>query len=452
MPFIPHTEAEIKEMLDTIGVNNINQLFDEIPAELISSKLDQIPDRMSEMEVTRHVSNLAKLDGTPMCFAGAGAYEHHIPAAVWQVTTRGEFYTAYTPYQPEVAQGTLQVIYEYQSMMAHLTGMDVSNASLYDGSSGLAEAVLMAVRANRKSKSKTILIPKNINPVYTQVVNNIVKNQEIKIIGIDFDANTGLVDQKHLASFADQDITAVVVPQPNYFGLYEDVHAMTDWAHGQNAMVIGLVNPMSLALLSSPGNWGSNGADICCGEGQSMGVPLSSGGPYYGFLTCKEPHVRNMPGRIVGMTTDLDGNDGFVLTYQAREQHIRRAKATSNICTNQGLMVTASTIYMSLLGSTGLRNVAANCINNTDKLKQKLSTVDGLKILFAGAGFHEFVVQLTSANASEVIEKMAAKDIVAGVDISAQYPELGQVLLLCVTETKTDADLEWFIKNLKACL
>ena len=452
MPFIPHTEDEIKDMLDTIGVDSINQLFDEIPAELISSKLDQIPERMSEMEVTRHIKKLAQKDGTPMCFAGAGAYEHHIPAAVWQVTTRGEFYTAYTPYQPEVAQGTLQVIYEYQSMMAHLTGMDVSNASLYDGSSGLAEAVLMAVRANRKSKSKTILIPKNINPTYTQVVNNIVKNQEIKIVGVDFDPTTGLVDQDHLASFADQDITAVVVPQPNYFGLYEDVHAMTNWAHQQNALVIGLVNPMSLALLSAPGNWGEQGADICCGEGQSMGVPLSSGGPYYGFLTCKEPLVRNMPGRIVGMTTDLDGNEGFVLTYQAREQHIRRAKATSNICTNQGLMVTASTIYMSLLGSTGLRNVAANCIKNTDSLKQKLKSVDGIKLLFDGAGFHEFVIQLKFANAADVIEKMAAKDIVAGVDISAQYPALGQSILLCVTETKTKADLQHFVEALQSCL
>jgi len=452
MPFIPHTEEEIKDMLDTIGVENINQLFDEIPPELISSKLDQIPDRMSEMEVTRHIKALAKKDGTPMCFAGAGAYEHHIPAAVWQVTTRGEFYTAYTPYQPEVAQGTLQVIYEYQSMMAHLTGMDVSNASLYDGSSGLAEAVLMAVRANRKSKGKNILIPKNINPIYTQVVNNIVKNQKINIIEVDFNSETGLVDHTHLKSLSDQDITAVVVPQPNYFGLYEDVHAMTDWAHEQNALVIGLVNPMSLALLSAPGNWGDQGADICCGEGQSMGVPMSSGGPYYGFLTCKESLVRNMPGRIVGMTTDLDGKEGFVLTYQAREQHIRRAKATSNICTNQGLMVTASTIYMSLLGSTGLRNVAANCIKNTNELKQKIQQLDGINVLFKGAGFHEFVVQLESAKAADVIEKMADKDIVAGVDVSTHYPELGQCLLLCVTETKTDEDLDYFIQKLQVCL
>jgi len=398
------------------------------------------------------ITQLGKQTCTPTFFAVAVAFENHIPAAVWQLATRGEFYTAYTPYQPEVAQGTLQVIYEYQSMMAHLTGMDVSTASLYDGSSGLAEAILMAVRANRKSKGKNILIPKNINPVYTQVVNNIVKNQSINIIEVDFDSATGLVDHNHLHSFSDQDITAVVIPQPNYFGLYEDVHAMTDWTHEQGALVIGLVNPMSLALLSAPGNWGDKGADICCGEGQSMGVPMSSGGPYYGFLTCKEPFVRNMPGRIVGMTTDLEGKDGFVLTYQAREQHIRRAKATSNMCTNQGLMVTASTIYMSLLGSTGLRNVAANCIHNTDLLKQKLKAVPGLELVFDGAGFHEFVVRLTDAKAADVIAQMAAKDYVAGVDVSEQYPELGQVLLLCVTETKTEADLDAFVTALKACL
>ncbi|WP_154222051.1 aminomethyl-transferring glycine dehydrogenase subunit GcvPA [Marinicella rhabdoformis] len=449
MPFIPHTEDEIKDMLDTIGADSINQLFDEIPEELRSSKLDQIPNRMSEMEVTKFVTALAKQDGTPTCFAGAGSYEHHIPAAVWQLTTRGEFYTAYTPYQPEVSQGTLQVIYEYQSMMAHLTAMEVSNASLYDGASSLAEAVLMAVRANRKSKSKVILVPKTVNPVYRQVAHNIVHNQDIKLVEVNFDPKTGLIDQADLAQYEGQDITAVVVPQPNYFGLYEDVHGLTNWAHKQKAMVIAVVNPTSLALLSAPGNWGENGADICCGEGQPMGVPMSSGGPYYGFLTCKEALVRQMPGRIVGITEDLEGKRGFALTFQAREQHIRRAKATSNICTNQGLMVTASTIYMSLLGSEGLRNVASNCIKNTDTLKQKLKTA-GIELAFDGAGFHEFVIKVNDAE--KTIEQMAAKNYVAGVNISESFPELGQVILLCVTETKTDADLDEFVAALKTCI
>ena len=394
MPFIPHTDEDIKSMLDTIGVANIDELFDEIPRALWSSKLDQLADAMPEMAVIKKVSALAKKDGTPACYAGAGAYEHHIPSAVWQVATRGEFYTAYTPYQAEVSQGTLQVIYEYQSMIAHMTGLDVSNASMYDGASALAEAIIMAVRANRKSKAKRVLIPDTLNPVYKRVAHNIVKNQEITLQSIKFDNTTGRVDQTDLDRFAGEDITALVIPQPNYFGLYEDVHALTDWAHNNKALAIGVVNPISLALLTAPGQWGENGVDICCGEGQSMGVPLSSGGPYYGFLTCQQQYVRQMPGRIVGMTTDLDDNPGFALTYQAREQHIRRAKATSNICTNQGLMVTASTIYMALLGSNGLRNVAAHCIKNTDTLKNKLTELDGLKILFDDQCFHEFVVQV----------------------------------------------------------
>ncbi len=451
MPFIPHTEDDIKAMLDTIGVANIDDLFDEIPKNLWSSKLDQLDDSLPEMAVIKKVSALAKKDGTPTCYAGAGAYEHHIPAAVWQVATRGEFYTAYTPYQAEVSQGTLQVIYEYQSMIAHMTGLDISNASMYDGASALAEAMIMAVRANRKSKSKTVLVPDTLNPVYKKVAHNIVKNQDIRIQSVKFDEKTGLIDQDDLSQYSGEDITALVIPQPNYFGLYEDVHALTDWAHENKTLAIGVVNPISLALLTAPGQWGEKGVDICCGEGQALGVPLSSGGPYYGFLTCKQQFVRQMPGRIVGMTTDLDNNPGFALTFQAREQHIRRAKATSNICTNQGLMVTASTIYMALLGSNGLRNVAAHCINNTQTLKDKLADVNGVKILFNESGFHEFVIQVERP-ADEIIADMAAKGYVAGVNISADYPDLGQCLLLCVTETKSEEDLDDFVTALSECL
>ncbi|WP_395374865.1 aminomethyl-transferring glycine dehydrogenase subunit GcvPA [Marinicella sp. W31] len=451
MPFIPHTEEEIKRMLDTIGVDSIDDLFDEIPPELISSRLADVPERMSEMEVTRYIKQMAQQDGTPLCFAGAGSYEHHIPAAVWQLATRGELYTAYTPYQPEVSQGTLQVIYEYQTMMAKLTGMEVSNASLYDGASALAEAVLMAVRVNRKSKSKTILIPDTLNPTYREVAYNIVHNQNITLKSIAMDVTTGTIDRDSLAEFADDDITAVVIPQPNYFGLFEDADALTQWAHDKNALAIAVVNPISLALLKAPGEWAENGADICIGEGQPLGVPMSSGGPYFGFLTCKKALVRQAPGRIVGRTTDLDGKVAYALTYQTREQHIRRAKATSNICTNQGLMVTAATIYMALLGNVGLKKVATACLNNTESFKQKLKTVDGIELLFDGAGFHEFVIRV-DGNAETIIEKMAAKNIVCGYNISEQFPQLGQVILLCATETKTEADLDFFVDNLKACL
>jgi glycine dehydrogenase subunit 1 len=450
MPFIPHTSDDIKNMLDAIGVNKIDDLFDEIPDELKISELKHVPTQMNEMEVSRFIKQKAHTNNMLQCFAGAGAYEHHIPAAVWQLATRGEFYTAYTPYQAEVSQGSLQVIYEYQSMMAKLTGMEVSNASMYDGASALAEAALMAVRANRKSKSKTILVPKTINPVYREVLYNIVHNQGIKIITMDYDKKTGKVTKEYLAQYADDDITALVIPQPNYFGIFEDVDVLTEWAHAKNTFAIAVVNPTSLALLKAPGKWGEQGVDICIGEGQPFGVPLSSGGPYFGFMTTRQKYIRNMPGRIVGQTTDLEDKRGFTLAFQAREQHIRRAKATSNICTNQGLMVTAATIYMALLGENGLKQVASSCMNNAAYLKQQL-TQAGFKLLFGSPGFHEVIIKMNKP-VSEVIDKLAQDDIIAGVDISKHYPELGHVMSICVTETKTKADIDAYIKALSTTL
>lgn len=447
MPFIPHTKDDIEKMLDSIGVDSIEQLFDEIPSELKVSELTDVPQQLNEMQVNRYIKGKAKLNSELSCFAGAGAYEHHIPAAIWQLTTRGEFYTAYTPYQAEVSQGSLQVIYEYQTMMAKLTGMEVSNASLYDGASALAEAALMAVRANRKSKSKTILVPRTLNPTYKKVLHNIVHNQEIKIIELDYDKDSGKVTNKNLSEFNDVDITALVIPQPNHFGVYEDVDSLTDWAHAKNSFAIAVVNPTSLALLKAPGQWGNEGVDICIGEGQPLGVPLSAGGPYFGFMTTRQNYIRNMPGRIVGMTTDIEGKRGFTLAFQAREQHIRRAKATSNICTNQGLMVTAATIYMALLGEQGLKDVATSCVQNMQYMKQKLIE-SGIKVAFNSANFHEIVIQMTKP-ASEVIHSMAENGILAGVDISADYPELGNAMSVCVTETKTHNDIDEFVNLLK---
>src|SRR5210317_1941986 len=375
MPFIPHTEEETRKMLDAIGVSNIDEMFDEIPADLINEKLDYVPPAMDEAGIRRLCKNSAQSDGHYVNFIGAGAYEHHIPAAVWQIATRGEFYSAYTPYQAEASQGTLQLIYEFQSMITALTALDVSNASLYDGASALAEASLMAIRANRKSKSATVLVPRSVNPRYLRVAESIAGNQGVTFATIDFDPETGTTPLSALASWADKDVTALVVPQPNFFGRYEDVDGLTDWAHAHGALAIGLVNPTSLALLKPPGEWGGQGADIACGEGQPLGVPLSSGGPYLGFMACKKAFVRQMPGRIVGRTVDLDGKSGFTLTLQAREQHIRRSKATSNICTNQGLVMTAATIYMSLLGASGLARVAAASCSNTSALVDALSAL-----------------------------------------------------------------------------
>ncbi|MEO1889429.1 MAG: aminomethyl-transferring glycine dehydrogenase subunit GcvPA [Cycloclasticus sp.] len=444
MPFIPHSEHDISRMLSTIGVDTIDDLFDEIPDNLRCGDLEQIPTGMNEMEVSRLLRDKAAQDGLPLCFLGAGAYEHHIPAAVWEITTRGEFYSAYTPYQAEASQGTLQLLYEYQSMMASLMGMDVSNASLYDGASALAEAVLMAVRANRKSKSRKILMPLSINPVYRSVTEAIVQNQHIELVDVPFDAATGQTDLTALEQYAGEDIAAIVIPQPNFFGVLENVDALTAWATENKTLSIAVVNPMAMALLKPPGEWAETGVDIVCGEGQPLGVPLASGGPYFGFMCCKLQHVRQMPGRIIGRTTDLDGKEGFTLTLQAREQHIRRSKATSNICTNQGLLVTAATIYMSLLGPEGLKKVALNSHKNTQLLMNRLTAINGVELAFVSATFHECVIKV-DADAKQLIETLAEKShILAGFNVSESYPELGNALLVCATETRTEKDIEQF--------
>lgn len=446
MPFIPHTKKDIDEMLATIGVDDIEALFDEIPKELHIDSLDGVPDAMSEMQITRLMHERAAIDGAPLCFIGAGAYEHHIPTAVWDIATRGEYYSAYTPYQAEASQGTLQTIYEYQSMITELTGLDVSNASLYDGASGLAEAALMAVRVNRKAKTRRVLLAPGVNPVYEKVATSIAGAQGLTFESLPADADTGNID---FACLDDElDAVAVVIQQPTFVGTLEDVDRLTDWAHARGALVIAVANPTALALLKAPGHWGEAGADIACGEGQPLGVPLSSGGPYFGYMTCKQKHVRQMPGRIVGRTTDLDGNSGFVLTLQAREQHIRRSKATSNICTNQGLMVTAATIYMSLLGVEGLASVAAQSHRNTARLVDGLCAIDGIDRLFNGAYFHEAALKLDRPVAG-VLEALATKDILGGLDLSASHPELGNALLICATETKTDADIDAYVSAMQ---
>ncbi len=489
MPFIPHTEADIRAMLVSIGASGIDALFDEIPAALRSGKLSNVPEGMNEMQVTRLMGERAAQDTPLLNFIGAGAYEHHVPAAVWQIVTRGEFYTAYTPYQAEASQGTLQVLYEYQTMMASLTGMDVSNASLYDGASGLAEAMLMAVRAHKSARR--ILIPASVNPVYRSVARSIVRLQDIELVEIPFDATTGTTDIKALEQHAGSGFAALVVPQPNFFGALEDVDALTQWAQAQGALAIALVNPLSLALLKAPGQWGALphpnpdgttshstkpasgqvagylpggeganaalrapqtfGADIAVGEGQPLGVPLSNGGPYFGFMCCKQALVRQMPGRIIGRTVDLDGKQGFTLTLQAREQHIRRAKATSNICSNQGLMVTAATIHMALLGADGLRRVAAASHTNTAALTVQATGIHGVKRIFHGPHFHEVVLQLPKP-AAGVLAKMQAQGVLGGFDLSVHYPQLGNAILVCATETKIAEDLHRYITALQHAL
>lgn len=453
MSFIPHTEHDIKAMLQTIGVNSIEDLFDEIPESLKSFKLKNIADGLSEKDMLdlmqQHAQKNTKLNN----FIGAGSYEHYIPAAVWDLASRGEFYSAYTPYQAEASQGTLQLLYEYQTMMASLMGMDAANASMYDGATALTEAILMAVRLHKQCKSKKILIAETIHPAYMQTVKTLVKGQGIEIEKLPLEVSQGRINRQDLPEIEENEVAAVVIPQPNFLGQLEAVNELTDWAHGFNALVIGVVHPIAMSVFTPPGEWGEKGADIACGEGQPLGVPVSAGGPYVGFLTCKQAHIRQMPGRIIGRTTDLDGRVGFALTLQAREQHIRRAKATSNICTNQSLLVTANCIFLSLMGYQGLRQIAHNSAAMLRTLVEKLcNEVKGVRLPFElKNSYCEAVIRLP-IKARQCIQAMLAKGILAGFDLGQFDARLEYDLLICVTETKTQKQLFDYVQALKAVL
>jgi len=453
MPFIPHTDQDVASMLESLGIENVEQLFDEIPDTLrLSAPLSLLPT-LNESAMMRLMSERADQDKVALSFLGAGAYDHHIPAAVWDIVGRGEFMTAYTPYQAEASQGSLQVIYEFQSMMCRLTGLPVSNASLYDGATALAEAVLMSVRSNKKNKSSVILVPENLNPAYVAVCSTLTSAQGIVLKSVPVCSSTGCLSLEILDKFSDLSPCALIIGQPNFFGGVELPDALTDWAHQKGAHVIGVVNPMSLAILKPPGQWGSKGADIVVGEGQPLGVPLSSGGPYFGFMCCSKSLVRQMPGRIVGRTQDAKGNTGFTLTLQPREQHIRRAKATSNICTNQGLLVTAATIYMSLLGDSGLQKVALQCHNRVRLLWQVMQEqMPSMSLYFPKQSpFHELVVRLP-VSAKVVAERMAEERILAGLPLLGLFPSLADAdnaLLVCATEQHTPEDIQRFVSRLK---
>lgn len=451
MPFIPHTKADVDDMLAAIGASSIDDLFDEIPPSMCIDSLNEIPSGASEMQLAREMRAQALKDAGAACFIGAGAYEHHIPAAVWEVATRGEFMTSYTPYQAEASQGTLQLIYEYQTMMATLMGMDVSNASMYDGATSLAEAILMAVRLDKKAAPNRILLPMSLHPFYRQVAKTLVVQQGIELIEVPYNKMLGKVTLEELRPYESEPITAFIIPQPNFFGVLEDVDVLTNWAKNKGAFVIGCVNPLFMALLKEPCAWGNDGADIACGEGQPLGIPLASGGPYFGFLTCKKSTVRQMPGRIVGRTVDLEGKPGFALTLQAREQHIRRAKATSNICTNQGLAVTAATIFMSMMGAEGLRQVAIQSCANTHYLIKKLTAIKGVECVFQSDSMHEVVMRLPQCPES-ILSELVRIGILGGYPLGQDYPELADCILICATETKTEKDIDEYANALNKIL
>jgi glycine dehydrogenase subunit 1 len=424
MPFIPHTTEDVTAMLAAIGVPDIDTLFEEIPRELRVRSLDGIPPGMHEQQVMQLMRARAKADGSPLCFIGAGAYDHHIPAVVWSTVARGEYYSAYTPYQAEASQGTLQTIYEFQSMITALTGMQVANASLYDGATAVAEASLMAVRAHRRGGAARILLPRAVHPHYRAATATATGGPGLELVPVDYDRATGCTGAAALDAAGAEPFTA---------------------------LVIAVVNPTSLAVLKPPGEWGAKGADIVVGDGQPLGCPLSSGGPYFGFMAARMEHVRQMPGRIVGRTVDLDGRPGYTLTLQAREQHIRRGKATSNICTNQGLLMVAGTIYMSLMGARGLERVARACMARSSELVAALAAIPGVRTAFGGARFHEAVLQLDRPVAP-VLEALAARGIEAGYDLSREYPELGTALLVCATEARSREDIAAYARALREVL
>ncbi|KTD52206.1 putative glycine dehydrogenase [decarboxylating] subunit 1 [Legionella quinlivanii] len=451
MPYIPHTEDDIQAMLAEIGVSQTQQLFDEIPKELLYNELKNMPSGISEMAMLKKAQHIANLNDNGICFIGAGSYEHHIPAAVWDVASRGEFLTAYTPYQAEASQGTLQLLYEFQTMIAELTGMEVANASMYDGATALAEAVLMAVRIKKHKQTSRVLIAGSVHPFYRQTLETIVCNQHIEVITLPVDMEQGITALSVLEQYSGQDITALVVSQPNFFGCLEEVDAMTNWAKANQVISIACVNPISLGILKPPGQWGESGVDIACGEGQPLGCPMASGGPYFGFFSTRMEHVRQMPGRIIGRTLDKEGKTGFTLTLQAREQHIRRAKATSNICTNQGLLVTAATIHLSLLGADGLEQVAAHCHANTQNLVQGLSAIAGVRIAFKAPVFHECLLQLDNP-VEEVLKRLHQAGIAGGYAVESHYPTLKNSLLVCATEMRSAEEIDHFINTMKCIM
>jgi glycine dehydrogenase subunit 1 len=441
MRYLPHTQEDISEMLQAVGVKDLDDLFAAIPEDCrFKGELD-LPE-MTEWELNDHMSRLASETGAGpeyMIFAGAGSYRHFIPASVQYLLGRSEFTTAYTPYQPEISQGTLQAIFEYQSLTARLLGMEVANASMYDGASALAEALLMAIRIG-KGQKKTAAVSRAVHPHYRQVVRTYFEPTDYKIVELPCLEN-GTTDFSSVEGM--EDLAAAAVQSPNFFGCIEDLKTAGEKTHARDALfVTAFTEPLAYGMMKNPG---SQGADIACGEGQSLGIPQSFGGPGLGMFASLNKYVRNMPGRLIGQTTDLDGKRGFVLTLATREQHIRREKATSNICSNQGLCATMSAMYMASLGGTGIRELARLNRDKAEYLKSSLKKA-GFIIPFDHPTFNEFVVKFPDGF-EEKYEELLGKKMVAGIPVECYYPELKNHYLLCVTETHARADMDTLVKE-----
>ncbi len=443
MTYIPHTEAERREMLAAIGVESVEELFADIPPELRAPDLD-LPTGCSEWAVRRHLRALATKNATHLVsFLGGGFYDHFIPAAVDSLASRPEFYTAYTPYQPELSQGVLQATYEYQSAICRLTRMEVSNASLYDGGTALYEAVMMALRVTGRRR---VVVDGGVSPIYRTMLACYTSNLSIEFAEVA--PSHGQSDRDLIARQVDDRTAAVILQNPNFFGVVDDFTDIAEQAHNVGALVICSVYPISLGLLKTPGEMG---VDIATGEGQSLGLPLSFGGPYLGFLASRQELVRKMPGRIVGATKDREGRRAFVLALQAREQHIRREKATSNICSNQALCALRAVIYLSLLGKEGVRRVARTCAAKAAYARRRLLAIAGVQPLTEAPVFNEFALELPM-DAGEAVNRLVEKGFAAGFPLGRYYPGLENGLLVAVTEQRTREEIGMFAEALEAVL
>jgi glycine dehydrogenase subunit 1 len=445
MAFIPLTADEKRDMLTTVGVASTAELFHDVPESVRFPSMG-VPAPLTELEVMRKMTTLAEQNGhlgRLACFVGAGAYNHYIPSVVGHIMGRSEFYTSYTPYQAEMSQGTLQVMFEYQSLVTDLYGMDVSNSSVYDGASAVAEAVLMALRITGRER---VVLAGSVNPEYRMVVNSYLDGRGVDIAASGVTLERDVLAESPVEPLIDGSTACCVVQQPDYFGNVLDLGAVAERCRETGTLlVVATGDPVSLGALKSPGAWG---ADIAVGEGQGLGLPLSFGGPWVGIMTCKAAHVRQLPGRIAGQTTDHDGRRGFVLTLQAREQHIRREKATSNICTSQTLLALGVTVYLSTMGPTGLRQAAALSHKNTRALAERVGSLAGYRILNRGPVFNEIAVRCP-IDAAEVRRRLVAHDVAAGQPAGRDYPGLDDVLILCCTERNSADEIDRLVAGLQ---
>lgn len=440
LPYFSINKNQQKEMLKDIGFKSFEDVFKDIPDSCrYNNKLD-LPKPLSEIELREKLKKISKKNiniNDYICFRGGGAYDHYIPSAVDYIVSRQEFYTAYTPYQAEISQGTLQAIFEYQTYICELTGMDASNASMYDGPTALAEACIMAITSTRRKK---IIVSKNLNPQCRHILNTYLKYRDCNIEEIEY--KEGVLNLERIKDKLDRNTAAVVVQNPNFFGIIEEeIEELSHIVHSNKSLLIGYVEPISLGLLKPPGKMG---VDIAVGEGQSLGNNLNYGGPYFGFLACSKKLIRKIPGRIVGKTKDLEGNGGYVLTMQTREQHIRREKATSNICSNQALNALRALIYLSLLGKNGFKTISNLCLQKAYNTYKKLIDINGIEPYFNKPFFKEFIVRINNYDINSLNQKLKDYNIIGGYPIEKDYPELKKCWLIAVTEKRLTNEIEYF--------